>query len=261
MKYINNEKINKFSINEKNTYIVLDFDKTITAYESDDSWDVAGKELSEEFKGQLLKLYKKYRPIEKSYTISIEEKTLAMEKWYFECMELYKKYGLTKEKLDSSIENSNIVFRKGAKEFIQKARRLNIPVIILSAGIGNVIEGFLKSNDCMPNYIISNFIEFDEKGNMVTFDKNKMIHTLNKNIQNNLPKELENNLKERIYKILVGDLVEDENMIPKEEWDTTLKIGFLETNVEENSKVFNKHFDIVLTNEDTNFYVIEKIFI
>ena len=34
MKYLNNNKINQLNLNKNNTYIVMDFDKTITSYDS-----------------------------------------------------------------------------------------------------------------------------------------------------------------------------------------------------------------------------------
>ena len=49
-------------------------------------------------------------------------------------------------------------YRNGAKEFLKKMNEFNVPVIIISAGIGNVIEEFLKlENDYYENIkIISN---------------------------------------------------------------------------------------------------------
>ena len=150
-------------------YVAIDFDKTITATESEDSWDATGKMLGKEFETKLSNLYKKYRPIELNYQITFEEKNKAMENWYQECMNLYYEYHLTKDKLEKSIEKSNLIFRSGAKEFLAHMNKYNIPVIILSAGIGNVIEIFLKENKCYYNniFIISNFISFDKDGKML----------------------------------------------------------------------------------------------
>lgn len=165
MKYINSNKLEELKINKDNVYIVIDFDKTITSKNSkDDSWDASGKLLEENFKTDMYKLYKTYAPIEIDYKLSFKEKEQYMIEWYSKCMNLYYKYGLTKDKLEQSVKNSNLMFRNGAKEFIKKAKEKEIPIIILSAGIGNVIEQFLKNNDCYYDniYIISNFIKFNE---------------------------------------------------------------------------------------------------
>lgn len=236
-----------------NTYVVIDFDKTITSYESIDSWaasvnpSVVDSRLIEEMN----KLYEKYRPIEIDYSISKEEKLKEMEIWYSECMNLYYKYNLTKEQIKKSIQRSKLEFRKGAKEFLQIMHDENIPVIIVSAGIGNTIKQFLKDNSCLFEnmYIISNFIEFDENGKVKKFDNSKMIHTLNKTTKGHLTKEFEDKIKKRKYKILIGDLIEDIKMVDEKEKDTTLRIGILnkEMENEENLQLYQQNFDIVFT--------------
>ena len=64
MKYINEKKIEKLDINSSNLAIAIDFDKTITAKTSMDSWGASGLLLGKEFKEKLEKLYIKYRPVE-----------------------------------------------------------------------------------------------------------------------------------------------------------------------------------------------------
>ena len=202
-----------------------------------------------------------YEPIELNHTIPVEEKEKHMEKWYGDCMDLYYQYKLTQEKLEQSIKQSNLIFRQGAKEILQKCHKENIPVIILSAGIGNVIEQFLKANNCYTDnmYITSNFIEFKSDGSMKKFDHSKMIHTLNKTMSGHLPKEIQQKIQDKEYAILMGDMVEDEKMIEESKWEKTIKIGFLNKKLEENLPIYLKHFDIVLTKEDATFEIIDNI--
>ncbi len=249
MIYINSNKLDKLKINSENTYFVIDFDKTVTSDESRDSWDIAREFLGDGIKKEMNLLYEKYRPIEINYIISIEEKLKEMEKWYVACMNLYYKYHLTKNKIIQSLDTGKIFFREGAKDFLNYANQKNIPVIILSAGIANVIEGFLKKEKCVFKniYIIGNFIEFDENGEIKEFDNSKIIHTLNKSLVGKLNEEQYNKLKNRPYKILIGDMIEDTNMINKDEWDSTLKIGILNRETEDLIEVYKPFFDIILT--------------
>lgn len=168
---------------------------------------------------------------------------------------------LTQEKLEQSIKQSNLIFRQGAKDILEKCYKENIPIIILSAGIGNVIEQFLKANNCYTDnmYIISNFIEFKSDGSMKKFDYSKMIHTLNKTMPGHLPKEIQQKIQDKEYAILMGDMVEDEKMIEESKWKKTIKIGFLNKKLEENLPIYLKHFDIVLTKEDATFEIIDNI--
>lgn len=258
MKYINTDKIEQWKMKKDNTFIVLDFDGTITDFNSADSWKACGEKLGKEFNNKMNDYYNYYAPIEIDYTISKSEKEKYMVEWYSKCMQLYEKHNLTKLKLEESVLESKIKFRKGAKDFLKKMNEWNIPVIILSAGIGNVIEIFLNNNELyLKNmYIVSNFIEFNENGEMKKFDGD-MIHTMNKTMKNHLPKELENQIKQKEYGILIGDLISDKKMINKEVIDNVLTIGFLKE--EKNLKIYNENFDIVLYEEDANFFNIDKL--
>lgn len=261
MIYINDiRKLKKIDINENNFYVVIDFDRTITSMDSIDSWDAAGEILPNEFKEELNELYQKYGPIERDYQIEFKEKEKAMIEWYARCMELYYKYDLTKEKLVQSIEKSNLIFRKGVKSFLRDMHNKHIPVIILSAGIGNVIEQFLKINNCYTSniYIISNFIKFNDEGKMKKFDED-MIHSLNKTMKNHLPIKIKEDLDKKTYKLLFGDLIEDTKMVDEEELENTITVCFLNKKTEQNLAKFEENFDIVLTNDDSNFDVIKEV--
>ncbi len=252
------------SLENKNFYVAIDFDKTITSYKSPDSWASVAqtKFVGQEIVKEMDELYEKYRPIEMDYSIGTNDKQIYMKKWYEDCMDLYHKYNLTEQKMHQSIQSSNMYFRSGAKEFLELMYKNNIPVVILSAGIGNAIKQFLNDNNCLSEnmYIISNFIEFDKNGKAKKFDNSKIIHTLNKNMKGHLPKEFEEKLVDKKYRLLVGDLIEDIKMVDENELDKTLKIGFLEDNIENNLEIYKKYFDVVLQGEEATFYQIVKLF-
>ena len=100
-----------------------------------------------------------------------------------------------------------------------------IPVIILSAGIGNVIERFLINNNCYFGniQIISNFLKFDATGRMQKYD-NIIIHTLNKTTKGHLDNDIINQIKGKDFRLLVGDFIEDKNMVPSNEWERTVMV-------------------------------------
>lgn len=226
MQYIKKEKLDSIKLNKNNFYLALDFDKTITAANSSDSWDAVTKYLGDEFRKESDEQYKKYRPIELDYKIKYEEKYKCMEEWYNSIMGLYYKYHLTYNQMADSINISNLIFREGAKEFLTNMHRNNIPIVILSAGIGNTIEQFLKNNNCYFDnmHIISNFLRFDEEGNIKTNRGNDIIHTLNKTMEGHVSTDFINEIEDKKYRLLIGDLVEDKNMIPKTDFEKTIYI-------------------------------------
>ena len=263
MIYVNNkEKVNtlKKVMNKDNICVFLDYDKTITSSKSEDSWAASAnrKVLGENIANDLDKYYQKYGSIEFDYSMNEKQREKAIIEWYDKCMDLYYTYHLTEQKLKESIENSKLILREGAKDFLFKLYKNNVPVIILSAGIGNVIEQSLKKEECYFEniQIISNFIKFDENGNMIKFCDN-MIHSLNKNIDKSADVKIKEKIAIKEYKIVIGDLVEDIYMMGEYPESKSLKIGLLNKNVMENLEIYNKNFDIVLT-EENNFYDIEK---
>lgn len=260
MKYVNNNKLNEIKLTKSNFYVAVDFDRTITARKSCGSWDVCRDVLGEGFIKENTELYNKYAPIELDYTISFDEKYKAMEEWYYKNLKLYYDYNLTAKQMEEAVRNSCLIFRTGAKDFLHDMYIKKIPVVILSAGIGNVIEQFLKKNDCYYSniHIISNFIPFDKNGNIEEF-KGDLIHTLNKTTEGRIEGKLAQDINGRAYRLLVGDFIEDKKMVPAEEWDKTISIGILNEKVEDNLEVYKKNFDSVLTNEDASFGTIKKL--
>ena len=259
MKYSNQEKLEKIKLKNNNFVVVIDFDKTITAANSDDSWDASGYLMGEEFLRKSDELYKKFEPIEFNYQISLEEKKKGIEDWFYSCMALYYEYHLTQKKLSNSVEKSHLILREGVQEFLSTMHRNNVPVIIVSAGIGNVIEQFLEKQHCYYDniHIISNFIPFDAKGNIEEYH-GELIHSLNKTMQGHTTPEIEQKIKNRKYRLLLGDIVEDKKMVALEDWNNTISVGFLNQRVEENLEVYKKNFDIVLTEQDATFGTVRE---
>lgn len=259
MLYINTDKLEKINFTKNNFYVVIDFDRTLTSNTSDGSWTVFEnpKTFNENFVKSAKKLTAKYYPYELDYNLDIKTKEKYIEEWYYKNINLLYDYNLTYDAFLNCMKNSNLEFRNGAKEFLTFLNSNNIPVIILSAGIGNVIEEFLKANNCFFEniFVESNFIKFKD-GKMQKFT-DKMIHSLNKSTIN-LPDNIKNSLKEKEYILLLGDLIDDIGMVSKNDLYKTLTIGFLENKVEENTQFYNDNFDIVFTN-NTSFEEVQKL--
>lgn len=261
MKYINTNQLKKIKITKDNYYVVLDFDKTITSKKSLDSWmavadfEILGKDCKRKWE----QLNEKYEPIELDYTLAYERKKECMVEWYEKSMDILYQYNLTHSKLVKALKKGTLVFREGAKDYLENLHKQNIPVIIVSAGIGNAIEEFLKAYHSYYDniYIISNFIEFQDD-RMQAFNA-PMIHTMNKTLENHLPKVWQEKIAKKQYAILCGDIIEDLQMIGEEEQKNAITIGFLNKKIEENLKIYQENFDIVLTDQEACFQEVQKI--
>lgn len=240
---------------DSSLHILTDFDRTITVGNSDSSWSILSKSnlVPTEYVEERQVFYNYYRPYEIDESLDYDTKNQLMTEWWNKHIGLFIKYKLSEEAINQAARNLRVMsFRPGAKEFLESMRDRNIPVIIISAGIGNFIEQFLIKNDCnFENiFIVSNFIKF-ENGIAVGVSDN-VIHSLNKN-EVSLPPEIKQIVKDRPNIILLGDSISDIRMANESSRSNALKIGFLEEKVEENRPYFEAQFDVVCTdNTDYN---------
>ena len=260
MIYINNEdKIKNIDLKDNNYYIVIDFDKTLTSDESVTSWGLTAKSngIGPDYTEKRMALFNKYRPLELNPTLTDDVKSKYMQEWITAHIELFFEYHLKETALKEAVQKDYLIFRDGAKEFLYEMSKRNVPVIIISAGVGNVIYEFLKYQDCLYDnvHIVSNFIEFEN--DVIKSIKGDVIHSMNKNIAS-----ISNDVKELIdtkdYALLFGDLIGDKKMIGKDDFSNVITVGFLDEKVEENLEFYNKEFDLVCTNT-SSYYDVNNI--
>lgn len=236
--------------NLNDVYVVADFDRTITKGGSQTSWSIlAGSKLvPKSYIKERQDLYDFYRPIEVSETVDINYKMAAMKDWFRKHIELFVKYKLQESIFEEAATNIRILeFRPFAKEFISFLHDNNIPLIIISAGIGNFIETFFKNNNCYFDniYISSNKIIFKD-GVAFGVDKN-IVHSYNKN-EVSLPNEILDKIKNRNNVVLLGDQVNDLNMVNKKDHNLVITTGFTTPDYPKDALLSN--FDIVCDKDD-----------
>ncbi|MBQ2917274.1 MAG: haloacid dehalogenase-like hydrolase [Clostridia bacterium] len=247
MIHINNkEKINNFK--KESFYIITDFDRTLTSKESEPSMGIVPKYLGGECLEERTKIFEYYRPLELDYTIRVEEKKKIMKEWANKSFTLVSKY-ITQDIIDKALADANIHFREGAKEFLVKMHNKNVPVIIMSSGVGNIVEAFLKKEGSLFNNIkiVSNFFEFKEEKTYIDLDS--IMATLNKEYKK-IPKNVRVKIEEKENALLFGDLIEDIKMANEEKLSDTITFGFLDANVEQNLETYKSNFDVVLTDDN-----------
>lgn len=241
----------------KNLHILADFDMTFTkAYREGKKVNTIigllrhGSYLTSDYPKKAFALHDKYRPIETDPFMPIEEKSKYMEEWWNTHLNLITASGMKKELVKEIVKKKEIVFREGALEFLKETHKKNIPILFLSAALGDIIEEMLKAENAIypTTHILSNFFNYDKNGGVIGY-KSKIIHSLNKNEAQikNTPHYAE--IKNRRNIILLGDNIDDLLMAQGVEHDTLITIGFLNENIEENLKHYKKAFDVVITGD------------
>lgn len=242
-------------------YVLTDFDRTITVGNSESSWSILSKSnvVPKEYIEERQELFDYYRPIEIDETLDYDTKSKLMTEWWNKHIGLFVKYRLSEEVINNAAQNLRVMsFRDGAREFLKNMKDRNIPVIIISAGIGNFIEQFLIKNNCNFDniYIVSNFLKFEN--GIATGVSDNVIHSLNKN-EVSLPNNIKELIENRKNIILLGDSTSDIRMAREEARNQALKIGFLEEKVEENKTYYQEQFDVVCTDNTTYNELFQKL--
>ena len=249
----------------KQLQVISDFDRTISKYYLNDG-KTKGNSCHgilhncdlPNFAEEAQKLFNKYYPMEVSAELSQGEKVKACEEWWGKNHALLMDLGLTKEKMKSGVAAGfgEIILRGGYKQWVDFLEALQVPLIIFSAGLADVIEEFLKlsSYEHKNVKILSNKMIFDEASSTLTGFDGKIIHTYNKGLIafDNLDGIVDvgrNNI------LLVGDSEGDVKMADGIDTNVVFKIGYLNHNEEQLLSKYLGIYDVVIMGDPDMTFV------
>ncbi|VVA38454.1 PREDICTED: cytosolic [Prunus dulcis] len=260
--------------------VIADFDGTLTKYRVNGCRGQSSHGLLQqenpEYDKKRQELYEHYHPLEFSPTIPIEEKTKLMEEWWTKTHGLLIEGGLTYDGIRQSVADSTIAFREGVVELFEFLEERDIPILIFSAGLADIIEEVLrqKIHRLFKNVkIVSNRMIFDNNGHLVSF-QGKTIHSLNKNehaldmaaplhdrLGDNIDASTYENasVKTRRNVLLLGDHIGDLGMSDGLNYENRISVGFLNDNVENSLDSYRKTFDIVYLNDAPMWGVVKLV--
>ena len=282
--------INSYKKNKKSVALITDYDFTITkkynykknlglfsSYRFYDESLIGGNQQKViDTQNELCNKYMKYET-DASIDIKIREKYV--HEFYAKSLDIYINPKFTRDSIGIMLEKLKDKFelRNYTKEFIELLIKLEIPIIIVSGGIQEVIIDLLKKTIkdfelyCKQKkiIIIANELYFDEERGCVGYS-NDVIYAFNKSsfvkdvVRNNFP-EIENIL-------IMGDHLNDYDCVNDLNLtqDNVIGFGFVnikpeligdETKKEEIQKNINdykKVYDVNLIG-DTDFLFLVKI--
>jgi len=248
-------------------HVIADFDNTLTLdfVKGKRSPVViaqirAGGYLTPDYPAKAYALYDKYSPIETSSKIPLEEKKKEMNNWWREHFNLLIECGMNKKVIMDIIKKRKILFRKGVLKFLDNLNLYRVPLIIMSAGPGDMIQEYLKLEKRLYEniHIIANSFKFDKTGKAIGVSK-PTIHAFNKTETSVKHLPIYNELLKRKNVLLLGDNLGDVGMIEGFPYDNLIKIGFLNVNIDERLEGFKENYDVIITNDGDMSYVNELI--
>jgi 5'-nucleotidase len=203
--------------------------------------------------------------------MSREEKIPHMEDWYHKVNALLAQQELNRDDVVAAVAGcADFRIRAGVAEAFQHCHERGIPIIILSAGLGNVIEEVVRQH--IPKVggvygepwenvrVLSNTMLWDENGEFADFSP--LIHMFNKSLAD-APADLKALIKNRDHCILCGDGLGDLTMADGHmDGDLSiLKFGFLNEKIEARMPKYIAPggFDRIILNDGDWSTVLEDI--
>mmetsp|Transcript_34491 Transcript_34491/g.78726 ORF Transcript_34491/g.78726 Transcript_34491/m.78726 type:complete len:883 (+) Transcript_34491:54-2702(+) len=258
--------------------LLLDFDRTITRCFKDDGLrsldchDILASipKITSECKRMMERLVEKYYPIEIDPNLSNEEKIPHMVEWYSLVNHLLENQRLEPDDVRTAVADcKDFMLRRGVEDLIRTASTKGIPIIIISAGLGNIIEEVveqrvwpatgLTGNPWDSMRVLSNNLQWDADGNHTGFSE-PLIHMYNKSLQD-APPDVLLLLEGRDKVILCGDGTGDLTMANGLQTSDVLKIGFLNEKISERLPKYigPNGYDRVILNDGTFEPVLEIV--
>lgn len=253
------EKINCFieAAKEGKAVAMVDFDKTLSRHTN------PGGEKGKT-SHNIIKLppatqkakdddFEKYHAIEIDPDVTVKDKIPIMEEWYGRTNTHIIDSGITEEKMIQDVEESEVLLRDGVVGFFQECARLNIPVIVVSAGLGDVASLVLKRFFREKNIpesgwsMVSNNLQWsDTTPKKIIGVSEPLIHMFNKSWAG-VSEEIKekHKLNEKTNVIVVGDSNGDSTIAHGSPYGE-VTIGFLNDNLEKKTPQYNCLFDYLL---------------
>ncbi|XP_078012162.1 7-methylguanosine phosphate-specific 5'-nucleotidase isoform X2 [Phascolarctos cinereus] len=232
--------------------VISDFDMTLTRFgfngkRCPTSYNILdnSKLISEECQKKLKDLLHYYYPIEIDPNRTVKEKFPLMVEWWTKAHNLLCQQKIQKYQIAQIVRDSDAM--------LSTLYRSNIPLLIFSAGIGDILEEIIRQmNVFHPNiHVVSNYMDFDESGFLQGF-KGNLIHTFNKNSSVLEDSKYFEQLQAKTNILLLGDSMGDLTMADGvSSVGNILKIGFLNDKVEERRERYMDSYDIVLEKDET----------
>ncbi|XP_033216860.1 7-methylguanosine phosphate-specific 5'-nucleotidase-like [Belonocnema kinseyi] len=242
--------------------VVTDFDLTLTKQHVNGKNHLSSfgifakcKQLPANYEEMDIETTRKFVKIEKDPEIPLEIKINAMVEWMEISEQYLTGYEFDPTELEEVAEKYGTDLRDGTKSLMERLNAANVPVLVFSAGLGDMVEAILKHNGVLlPNVeLISNFLKYS--GKKLDGFNGKKIHVFNKN-ETSLDPEHLRRLESRKNILLMGDSLGDTTMTNGiQDIENVFKIGFLYNKdneiVRKSLDAYMDSFDVVLIDDQT----------
>ena len=169
----------------------------------------------------------------------------------------YREQGIRQSLIPEMLEQSTCRLRPGVVEFLSAARDHEIPVLVFSGGIRDVIVKLLEREGCMFDNItiIANNFKWDEAGVFAGAEE-PYITACTKLEVAKQNKYFGDVIRDHV--LLLGDMVSDLAMGACAQYKEMISVGFCRAPEKDGDK-YGESFDVVIAGGNPGFEVPAKI--
>merc|ERR1719230_1628307 len=217
-----NDKWEKMaSIDPSQLLVITDFDATITAGHSEQCHDLvaASKLLPQAFRDEFSPL------LDWTTNANIDG-----VEWWDRAHEIIIKHGVpTRQILPRLVKGASMPVRPGAFELLQKLSDMHVPVLIVSAGLSDVIEEFLRQHDMLTENVTvcSNRLNYGADSVPQSVSPSQPITSFTKASAYSMAGAFFRHHMDRRYILCLGDSVTDIDAAKEVPYDEILSVGFM----------------------------------
>ena len=250
------EKTEKLKLDS--IYFLINFDNVLTDSNSCDTWSVITKniKLKKRFEKKLMDINNKFVLAELDNSTELEDRNESLKHQWRQKIYLFRELELNDKKIMKFMsKQDSLRIRDGAKEFLKFTYENDIPVIIFSDGITEVILDFLDYNKCNYDniHVVSNKLFYDSQSM-----QNDVVCSINKN-ELLICDNIKNDIEDRKFSILLASTINDINILSKEKLNDSIKIAFLDKFINENFDTFLNYFNIICTHNASLDIILKQL--
>mmetsp|Transcript_27845 Transcript_27845/g.71345 ORF Transcript_27845/g.71345 Transcript_27845/m.71345 type:complete len:314 (+) Transcript_27845:125-1066(+) len=220
--------------------VITDFDATITAGDADQCHDLMGKSplLSKAFREEFAPL------LDWTTNAAIDG-----VEWWDKAHELMLKHGMPpRSRLPGLVRDAFMPPRPGALQMLEKLAKMNVPVLIVSAGLSDVIEEFLRQHDALTENVTvcSNRLNYGADSVPQSVSPSQPVTSFTKAAAYRMAGAFFRHWNNRRMILVLGDSVTDIDAAHEVPYDECLSVGFLNSRPATSMTKYADTFDAVV---------------
>jgi len=224
--------------------VITDFDATVTAGHSEQCHDLvaASQMLPKAFRDEFAPLL--------DWTTNAD---IDGVDWWHKAHEIIIKHGVpTRPIIPRMVRQASMPARPGAFDLLTKLADMNVPVLIVSAGLSDVIEEYLRQHNMLTENVTvcSNRLNYGADSVPQSVSPSQPITSFTKASAYSMAGAFFRHHMQRRYIICLGDSVTDIDAAQEVPYDEILSVGFMNSRPATAMTKYADTFDAVVLGND-----------